>query len=47
MKINAISQNDAISKYINNVSNSCREPCQGGYFDSVELSEGVRSLPRF
>jgi anti-sigma28 factor (negative regulator of flagellin synthesis) len=45
MKINAISQNDAISKYINNVSNKpVASPVRADISDSVELSEGAQKF---
>jgi anti-sigma28 factor (negative regulator of flagellin synthesis) len=43
MKINAVSQNDAISKYINNVNNKpVASPVKADIKDSVELSEGAQ-----
>lgn len=45
MKINAVSQNDAISKYINNVNNKpVRSPVKADISDSVELSEGAQKF---
>lgn len=45
MKINAISQNDAISKYINNVNNKpVRSAVKADISDSVELSEGAQKF---
>jgi anti-sigma28 factor (negative regulator of flagellin synthesis) len=43
MKINAVSHNDAISKYINNVNNKpVSRPVKADISDSVELSEGAQ-----
>lgn len=45
MKINAVSQNDAISKYIHNVNNKPeKNPVKTGVSDSVELSEGAQKF---
>lgn len=45
MKINSVSQNDAISKYINNVNNKpVRSPVKADISDSVELSEGAQKF---
>lgn len=45
MKINAVSQNDAISKYINNVnSKPVKSPMKADISDSVELSEGAQKF---
>lgn len=43
MKINSVSQNNAISKYINNVnSKPVKNTVRAGISDSVELSEGAQ-----
>lgn len=45
MKINAVSQNDAISKYINNVNNKpVKSPVKADISDSVELSDGAQKF---
>ena len=45
MKINAVSQNDAISKYINNVnSKPVKSPVKADISDSVELSDGAKKF---
>ena len=45
MKINAVPQNDAISKYINNVNNKpVQSPVKADISDSVELSEGAQKF---
>lgn len=43
MRINNVSQNDAISKYVNNVSDKpVKSQAGAGIADSVELSEGAQ-----
>jgi hypothetical protein len=43
MRINSVSQNDAISKYINNVNTKpAKAPVTAEISDSVELSEGAQ-----
>lgn len=43
MKINAVTQNDAIAKYMTNVNNKpVRSPVKADISDSVELSEGAQ-----
>jgi DNA-binding ferritin-like protein len=45
MRINSVSQNDAISKYINNVNTKpVREPMATKISDSVELSENAQKF---
>ncbi len=45
MKINSVSQNDAISKYINNVNNKpVKSPIKAEISDSVELSQGAQKF---
>ncbi len=45
MKINSVSQNDAISKYINNVnSKTVKSTAKAEVSDSVELSEGAKKF---
>ena len=45
MKINSVSQNDAISKYINNVNNKpVKSPIKAEISDSVQLSEGAKKF---
>jgi hypothetical protein len=45
MKINSVSQNDAISKYINNVNaKPVKAPVKAEISDSVELSEGAQKF---
>lgn len=43
MKINSVSQNNAISKYINNINNKpAKSTVRAEISDSVELSEGAQ-----
>jgi anti-sigma28 factor (negative regulator of flagellin synthesis) len=45
MRINSVSQNDAISKYINNVNaKPVKAPVKAEISDSVELSEGAQKF---
>jgi DNA-binding ferritin-like protein len=45
MRINSVSQNDAISKYINNVNNRpVKSPIKAEITDSVQLSEGAQKF---
>ncbi len=45
MRINSVSQNDAISKYINNVNaKPVKGPMATKISDSVELSEGAQKF---
>ena len=45
MKINAVSQNDAISKYINNVNNKpVKSPIKADISDRFEPSEGAQKF---
>jgi hypothetical protein len=45
MKINSVSQNDAISKYINNVNaKPVKAPVKAEISDSVELSDGAQKF---
>ncbi|SHH83209.1 Anti-sigma-28 factor, FlgM [Sporobacter termitidis DSM 10068] len=48
MRINSVSQNDAISKYINNVnSKPVKSPLKAEISDSVELSAGAQKFAAF
>ena len=45
MKINSVSQNDAISKYVNNVgAKPGKSPVKAEITDSVELSAGAQKF---
>lgn len=45
MKINSVSQSDAISKYVNNISNKpVKSPLKAEISDSVELSSGAQKF---